>query len=313
VLSTVPYLDVTSLTVNGLTYPANHIEYSARGTANGTLVDGGLCLSTGAWAGQVVLCERGDISFYDKVMNVQNSGDAGAVIYNNEPGNFLGTLGDGASSAIIGLSISQEDGQELVADSLGQVGTVESIYTEQVSSYAYYDGTSMATPHVAAVAALVWSSNPAATNVEIRDVLAQTAEDLDDAGRDIATGFGLVQAADAIAALGSGGDGDVAMHIEALNGTSVSVNPRFWKASVNLQVMDDKGAAVAIATVIGNWSGSYSGSSSCTTDSAGWCTVQTRNIKVASPATFTISGITATGYAYDAAANVDTSITIANP
>ena len=208
VLSTVPYLDASSLTVNGLSYAANHIEFSARGTADGALVDGGLCLSTGAWAGQVVLCERGDISFYDKVMNVQNSGGTAAVIYNNEPGNFHGTLGEGSSSSIIGISLSQEDGQLLVAGSLGQTGTVESIFTDQVSGYAYYDGTSMATPHVAAVAALVWSADPTATNVEIRDVLAATAEDLGDAGRDDAYGFGLVQSFEAIAALTGGGGGD---------------------------------------------------------------------------------------------------------
>jgi hypothetical protein len=51
----------------------------------------------GAWAGKVVLCERGVISFYDKVINVQNSGGAAAVIYNNVPGGFLGTLGEGSS------------------------------------------------------------------------------------------------------------------------------------------------------------------------------------------------------------------------
>ncbi len=111
VLSTVPYNDNTSLTVGAMTYPAGHVEFSARGTASGALVDGGLCDSVGAWSGKVVLCQRGTISFLDKVMNVQNGGGAAAAIYNNVPGGFSGTLGDGNSSTIIAISLSQEDGQ----------------------------------------------------------------------------------------------------------------------------------------------------------------------------------------------------------
>ncbi len=315
VLSTVPYIDISTLTVDGMSYAANHIEFAARGSASGALVDGGLCTTTGAWTGQVVLCERGDISFYDKVMNVQNSGGTAAVIYNNEPGNFHGTLGDGASSAIIALSLSQEDGQFLVTNKLGLVGTVDSTYTEQVSGYEYYDGTSMATPHVSAVAALVWSADPTATNVDIRNVLGATAEDLGDAGRDVAYGFGLVQSFDAIAALtgGGGGGDDVAMYVADVSGSATVVNRRFWKANASVQVLDANGAAVANATVSGVWSGSYTGSSSCLTDGTGWCTTSTANIKDAAPATFTVSGITATGYYYDAAMNMVSSVTVANP
>ncbi len=408
VLSTVPYMDISSLTVDGVTYAANHIEYAARGTASAALVDGGLCTSTGAWAGKVVLCERGDISFYDKVMNVQNSGGAAAVLYNNEPGNFLGTLGDGASSSIVALSISQEDGQYLVANKLGAVGTISSEYIEQVSGYEYYDGTSMATPHTSAVAALVWSADPTATNVEIRDVLATTAQDLGNAGRDTDYGFGLVQAYDAIAALTGGGtidnapvvnisspasgasftsgesisfagsasdveDGDlssslvwmssldgqigtgasfstvlsdgthtitaevtdsgantssdsivvtvddgsgtedVAMYVANMTGSATVINRRFWAANASVQVLDANGAAVANVTVSGVWSGSYTGASSCVTDASGSCTVVTPRTKVTSPATFTVSDLAATGYYYDAALNVVSSVTVANP
>lgn len=204
VLSTLPFVDSTTLAVDGVDYQANHVEFSAREAASGALVDGGLCDSTGAWSGAVVLCERGVISFYDKVINVQNSGGAAAVIYNNEPGNFFGTLGEGYSSSILGLSISQEDGQYLVASKLGSVADVDSTYTWPASGYEAWDGTSMATPHVSAVAALLWSAVPSATNVEIRDALDATAFDLGSAGRDVAFGYGLVQAADAIAYLGGG-------------------------------------------------------------------------------------------------------------
>jgi subtilisin family serine protease len=204
VLSTLPYMEENYFTVEGVDYQANHIEYSATGSTSGALVDGGLCTSSGSWSGAVVLCERGDISFYDKVMNVQNGGGAAAVIYNNEPGNFLGTLGEGASSTIIGLSLSQEDGAYLVASKLGATASLSSIYTWPASGYEAWDGTSMATPHVSAVAALLWSEVPTATNAEIREAMSATAMDLGTAGYDVAFGYGLVQAADALAYLGGG-------------------------------------------------------------------------------------------------------------
>ncbi len=203
VLSTIPYIETNQFTVDGIGYNANHIEFSAYTSVSGNLVDGGLCTSSGSWNGNVVLCQRGDISFYDKVMNVQNGGGIAAVIYNNEPGNFLGTLGDEASSsAIVGISLSQEDGQYLVANKLGSVGYVESTYQWPASGYEAWDGTSMAAPHVSGVAALIWSANPSWTNVEIREALDATALDLGATGRDVVFGYGFVQALSALNFLG---------------------------------------------------------------------------------------------------------------
>ncbi|MCB2202367.1 S8 family serine peptidase [bacterium] len=205
VLSTIPYIESNLVSVDGVGFSANHVEFSAYTVANGALVDGGLCTSTGAWAGQVVLCERGDVSFYDKVMNVQNSGGAAAILYNNEPGNFLGTLGDEASSSeIVSVSLSQEDGQYLVANKLGSIATVASTHEWPANGYEAWNGTSMATPHVSGVAALLWSANPAWTNVQIREALDATAVDLGDPGRDIVFGYGFMQAAAALDYLGGG-------------------------------------------------------------------------------------------------------------
>lgn len=204
VLSTVPFVAIAEVSVDGETFNANHIEYAAYGSASGALADGGRCLTTGDWSGKVVLCERGDISFYEKVTNVQNSGGAAAVIYNNAPGNFLGTLSEGNTSTILAVSLSQEDGQYLIANKLGRVATVSSSITWQASGYEAWNGTSMATPHVSAVAALLWSWKPELTNEQIRNALQATAMDLGDAGRDVHYGFGLVQAYDAWIYLGGG-------------------------------------------------------------------------------------------------------------
>ncbi len=306
VLSTVPYLDASSVTVSGVTYAANHIEFSARDSASGDLVDGGLCGTAGAWSGKVVLCQRGTYDFVTKVMSVQNGGGVAAVIYNNVSGNFLGTLGEGNSSSIVAISLSMEDGQYLVANKLGSSATVSSTYTAPASSYEYYDGTSMATPHVSAVAALVWSSDPTATNAEIRAVLQGTAQDLGTAGRDVYFGYGLVQAKDAIDALGGGGGGDVAMFVTNLAG-SRTVAKKNWTATVTITVKDDTGKAVSGAKVDGKFNTT---AVSCTTDANGQCSVSTTLKLTVLSVTYTVNNLTAPGYVYDAARNVDTTITI---
>jgi serine protease len=76
--------------------------------------------------------------------------------------------------------------------------------------YNSISGTSMASPHVAGVAALVWSNHPQCTAAQIRSALNRTAQDRGTAGRDTSFGFGIVQAkaaVDDIATKGCSGTG----------------------------------------------------------------------------------------------------------
>ncbi len=67
-----------------------------------------------------------------------------------------------------------------------------------VWGYHSWMGTSMAAPHVTGTVALMKSVNPAATPERVRDVLAATAVDLGEPGRDEMTGFGIIDAAAAV-------------------------------------------------------------------------------------------------------------------
>jgi hypothetical protein len=60
--------------------------------------------------------------------------------------------------------------------------------------YTYLSGTSMATPHVAGVAALVWSQFRDRSPTDIEQALMLSALDLESPGRDPLTGHGLVDA-----------------------------------------------------------------------------------------------------------------------
>jgi len=74
--------------------------------------------------------------------------------------------------------------------------------TYKNGGYRTLSGTSMASPHVAGVAALVWSHFQSSSAIEIRNALFNSAEDLGTPGRDNYYGHGLVNAKAAYDLLG---------------------------------------------------------------------------------------------------------------
>jgi subtilisin family serine protease len=160
----------------------------------------------------VVLCQRGSNSFANKVANVQAGGGSAAVVYNSaasDPtcGVFAGTLGTPSTTTIAAISLSCADGAAAVAAAgAGFSGSVQSVFSVPDSGYEAWDGTSMATPHVSAVAALIWSCHPTKTNQQIRNALTNTALDKGAPGRDNSYGFGIVRAKNALLT-GLGGPG----------------------------------------------------------------------------------------------------------
>ena len=70
-------------------------------------------------------------------------------------------------------------------------------------AYWFYQGTSMATPHVAGLAALLLSEDPSLTPDQVRTAIETTAEDKGTVGRDDEYGWGLIDAEAALASLSS--------------------------------------------------------------------------------------------------------------
>jgi subtilisin family serine protease len=191
VLSTVPTNSGTAsaLTVGGTAYAPGAMTGSPVKSATAPLADFGIGDAvTTTMTGKVCLVQRGTVDFATKVSNCQKSGGVGAVLYNNAAGGFGGTMGTTVVT-IPSVTASDTEGAALKLK-LGQSATVAVTPT----SYAEFDGTSMATPHVSAVAALVWSYYPSCTAAQIRSSLIKSAIDLGTAGRDVKYGYGLVQA-----------------------------------------------------------------------------------------------------------------------
>jgi len=66
------------------------------------------------------------------------------------------------------------------------------------NQYAALSGTSMASPHVAALAALIRSVNPLLKNTEVMDIMRNTAIDLGEHGKDTQFGYGQINVEQAL-------------------------------------------------------------------------------------------------------------------
>ena len=117
---------------DGMTHPGAGVELSAAGGAPkspnavplgysiGGVAAGAIAFAGRAFAGdipasgldgRIALIERGEITFAEKVSRAAEAGAVGAIIFNNRPGIFYGTLQN--HSSIPAVAITQEDGSAL--------------------------------------------------------------------------------------------------------------------------------------------------------------------------------------------------------
>lgn len=214
VWSTVPLSEsdtIGSVIINGMTFIANPMIGSNRGTVSGALVDCGQGIEeqdvgscdNNVAAGRICLMVRGGGSFAQKVRFCERNGGVAAIVYNNNTGPIRGTLGN-YQSTIPAITLLQSEGRNIVENFAPSIATIS---VELTRYYASLQGTSMATPHVSGVAALIWSHHPSCTASQIRDIMACTSEDLGSKGHDNYYGYGLVQAQAALNLLNQNGCG----------------------------------------------------------------------------------------------------------
>lgn len=176
-------------------------------------------LQSGGFAGAIILAERGSdledetVYFSDKERGAADAGAAALIVYNNEPGMYLGELvhefvDDGYEPRIPTVSMSRQDGME-IRGMLGRAtgalhvfynpdfvaqfssrGPVSPFYikpdlvapgafvntTVSGGGYNLTGGTSFATPHVSGTAALLLQKNPGLAPHEVRSILTTTAD-----------------------------------------------------------------------------------------------------------------------------------------
>lgn len=146
--------------------------------------------------GKFALIARGEIAFADKAKNAIAAGAAGVVIYNNAPGLLQGAVStDGTLLPVPVMMIEQTSG-ETVKKQLDAGVIAKATIQTLATDYSAFDGTSMATPHVAGVVALIKAANPRLTPAQVRTVLSSSANS--SVGPTTEYGAGLVNAEAAV-------------------------------------------------------------------------------------------------------------------
>lgn len=174
--------------------------------------------------GKILLVERGSdtkdelVYFSEKEKNAANAGAKALIVYNNEPGIFLGDLknkleGPEYQPRIPAVSMSKEDGLELRAmlenKTSGTINTfyhpdfvsffssrgpvspfyikpnlvAPGVFVNTTSTYGMYNltsGTSFAAPHVSGAAAILLEKNPTLNPQQIKSIISTTADPVSD-------------------------------------------------------------------------------------------------------------------------------------
>jgi subtilisin family serine protease len=135
-----------------------------------------------------------NLAYYDyDLLLVAAAGNGGAVIY---PAAYSSVIAVSATDEYDNLASFSSTGKqvELAAPGVDINSTLPgNTYSDDLGET--WSGTSMASPHVAGTAALVWAANLGWTNDEVRTQLQSTAEDIGLSTRE--QGYGLVDAAEA--------------------------------------------------------------------------------------------------------------------
>jgi|GEM_PF-2072280 len=131
--------------------------------------------------------------------------------------------------------------------------------TADTATYAFNQGTSMATPHVAGLAALIKAANPGLAAAQIRSIIENNAIDLGSPGRDDFYGRGLINAY-------------ASVH-DALGTAPVDQNPVLFSNPKLFKLQGTDPSATITLKNIGDTSSNITINSITKENSASWLTV----------------------------------------
>jgi len=100
--------------VGGVQFPSSVLAGAASTPVAGVLTLGGLALQPDpVWAGKLVIVDRGQNPFAEKLANVFAAGGVGVIVVNNVSGTFSASLGTGYTSPLTAVTMTLEEGTKL--------------------------------------------------------------------------------------------------------------------------------------------------------------------------------------------------------
>jgi serine protease len=200
---------------------------------------------------------------YNNVISV-----SATTIENEKAGysNFGSTIDIAAPGGDLSTDLNGDGNSDGILSAIGDDSSGSTLFT-----YGFYEGTSMAAPHVAGVAALMKSQNTNLTAAQFDALLTsdQLTDDLGTAGKDTSFGYGLINARKAVLAAGG------ASNAPATILTSPSaVNFATLLEDADINISDSSDGDLTISSV---------------TDDASWLTVTASNTDASGFGSYTLA------------------------
>lgn len=189
---------------------------------------------------------------------------------------------------------------------------ITSAWYTSTSATASLNGTSMATPHVTGLAALILQATPTATASQVSNQIKTLASTNKVASSGTGSPNLLLYSVTTTEVVAPAPAPALSVSVASLSGSATALR-NGWQASVTITVKDASGALVAGANVAGSFTAGGA-SLTCTTAANGACTVKTGNLgKKTQETTYSVTGITGTGMTYAPAQNAMVSVKVTRP
>jgi len=177
--------------------------------------------------------------------------------------------------------------------------------SEPSDCYAYKSGTSMSTPHVSGLAALLLAQNPGASNAQIRGLIENGADATGTMGQNLQA-WSVHGRINVGSSLSSNAE-PTSHHVQSISLSTVSADRGRKHGQATVIVVDDFGSPVSGASVSGSFTGTFAESPSATTDGNGSVTLTTTaTAKGGVTFSFCVDDVSHSTTTYDSGANTAT-------